>query len=148
MHDVETATVKDIPQLVSLLEVLFRQEADFHPDPARQERGLRQIVEQPAVGRIFVLREHGEILGMVSLLFSVSTALGGPVAWLEDMVVKPGHRDVGVGSALLRHAIDFAHDTGLLRLTLLTDTANTRAQQYYERHGFERSPMLPMRRLF
>lgn len=148
MHNIETATAGDIPQLVGLLHALFTQEADFHPDPARQARGLAQIIEQPDHGRIFVLREHGEILGMVNVLFSISTALGGPVAWIEDMVVKPGHRGNGIGSALLRHAIDFARDTGLLRLTLLTDTVNSEAQRFYERHGFERSPMLPMRRVF
>lgn len=141
------ATDADVPALCELLGVLFAQEAEFRPDPARQAAGLRAIMGHPDVGRVLVLRDASAVLGMVSLLFVPSTALGGRVALLEDMVIRPDARGHGAGSRLLQAAIDFARSAGCLRITLLTDADNLAGQRFYSRHGFERSAMLPMRLL-
>lgn len=145
MVTIEPASSEDIPQLAELLSALFTQEADFRPDSAKQARGLRLIIEQPHVGRILVARESGHIVGMVNLLFTVSTAEGGLVVLLEDLVVRPGLRGRGAGSALLRHAIDFAGANGFARITLLTDRVNEVAMRFYAKHGFQLSAMVPMR---
>ena len=42
---IEPATIEDLPQLVELLVALFSEEADFNPDKAKQEQGLRMILE-------------------------------------------------------------------------------------------------------
>ncbi|MNY66030.1 putative phosphinothricin acetyltransferase YwnH [compost metagenome] len=75
----------------------------------------------------------------------MSTALGARVALLEDMVVDTGARGTGIGSALLEQAIAHARDSGCRRITLLTDGDNAAAQRLYRRHGFGRSPMVPLR---
>jgi hypothetical protein len=45
MEIIEPATLEDIAQLTDLLTTLFTQEADFQPDRAKQEQGLRMIIE-------------------------------------------------------------------------------------------------------
>ena len=142
---ISPATDDDIPALRELLGVLFAQEAEFRPDPERQAAGLRAVIGCPGVGQVLVLRDGPAAVGMVSVLFLPSTAMGGRVALLEDMVVRPDARGDGVGSRLLRAAIEFAGSAGCLRVTLLTDTDNAAAQRFYGRCGFERSPMIPMR---
>jgi GNAT superfamily N-acetyltransferase len=82
---------------------------------------------------------------MVNLLYTVSTALGERVALLEDMVVAPAARGVGVGARILEHAIQAARSSGCKRITLLTDGANESAQRFYQNHGFSISSMLPLR---
>lgn len=139
------ASLEDIPQLCELLAQLFGQEAEFVPDRTRQAAGLREIITHPEVGRILILREGAAVIAMVNLLFTISTALGGRVALLEDMIVHPAHRGSGAGSRLLQAAVEFARSAGCLRITLLTDCANAAAQRFYQRHGFESSAMLPMR---
>jgi ribosomal protein S18 acetylase RimI-like enzyme len=145
MHSISPATTDDIPQLAGLLHLLFTQEADFKPDAERQKRGLSQIIDSPQTGVILVARSGEEIVGMVSLLFTISTAEGGPVCWLEDMVIKPEQRSSGLGSRLLSAAIDHAHTHGFLRITLLTDVTNAAAKRFYQRHGFVESGMTPLR---
>jgi len=135
----------DLPQLVELLGILFTQERELALDAAKQLRGLRQIVEDPAIGRIYLAREGARVLGMVNILRTVSTAEGGPAGMLEDFVVRPECRGEGVGARLLAYAIGRAKADGLLRLMLLTDGDNFNAQRLYERAGFLRSGMLPMR---
>jgi len=143
--DVAVAKIEDIPRLSELLTILFTQEADFSPDPARQAAGLAAIIADPAVGHILVLRQHGEIIAMVNLLYTVSTALGARVAILEDMIVHPEHRACGAGSRLLNGAMEFAREAGCRRITLLTDHDNSGAIRFYTAHGFTRSTMIPLR---
>jgi ribosomal protein S18 acetylase RimI-like enzyme len=145
---IEMASADDIPQLSKLLAVLFAQEEEFEPDAAKQAAGLRQIIEYPEVGQILLLRDGEEVAGMVSLLYTVSTARGGRVALLEDLVVCPERRGIGAGSILLKAAINHARAAGCSRITLLTDHTNEAAIRFYWRHGFTASGMLPLRLVF
>ena len=142
---VEQATILDLPQLTDLLHDLFTMESDFQPDRAKQMRGLQLILEQPNRGRIFVLRHNGMILGMINLLFTISTAEGGVVILLEDVIVHREHRHQGIGAKLLDHAIKYAQAKNFLRITLLTDRLNDDSQRFFKNHGFFVSTMVPMR---
>jgi len=142
---ITAAHPSDIPALCKLLDTLFSQEADFAPDYDAQSRGLAHIINHPESGLISVARLDRQIIGMVSLLYTVSTALGARVALLEDMVVAPAARGLGTGSSLLEHTIELARLNGCKRITLLTDSDNEAAQRFYQRHGFCRSAMIPLR---
>jgi GNAT superfamily N-acetyltransferase len=145
---IESATLDDLPQLADLLYDLFSQEADFIPNRDKQIRGLRLLLEQPNRGRIFVLRNGVRIIGMINLLITISTAEGGFVLILEDLVIHRDHRGQGFGGRLLKHALEYGRQKGFLRVTLLTDKLENKAHAFYERHGFQQSEMLPMRYYF
>ena len=142
---IEPATEADLDELSEMLGDLFSQESDFRPDKDRQLRGLRLIFEQPSRGRVFVLRRDGVIVGMINLLFTISTAEGGFVILLEDLVVHKEFQGHGYGAKLLNHAIEFAKQKNFLRITLLTDRPENLAQEFFRRHGFVESSMIPMR---
>ena len=145
---IEDATFSDIPQMCELLDLLFSQEHEFQPDRIKQRAALSVLVCNSQRGRIFVLRDQETVLGMVSAQIVVSTACGGDVLLLEDLVVHPACRKRGYGSALLDHVIDFARHGGYRRITLLTDPDNAGARHFYERRGFAGSGMTPYRMLF
>jgi GNAT superfamily N-acetyltransferase len=142
---IEPATEADLDELSEMLGELFAQEGDFRPDREKQLRGLRLIFEQPSRGRVFVLRQNGAIVGMINLLFTISTAEGGFVIVLEDLVVHKKYQGKGYGRRLLEHAIDFAKQKNFLRVTLLTDRPENVAQEFFRHHGFVESSMIPMR---
>jgi len=144
---IEPATEADLDELSELLGELFREESDFKPDKHKQLRGLRLIFEEPSRGRVFVLRKDHAIVGMINLLFTISTAEGGFVMLLEDLVIHDAYRDHGFGSKLLQYAIDFARQKNFLRITLLTDRPEIQSQNFFKRHGFYASAMIPMRLL-
>ena len=144
---IEPATLEDLPLMAELLGDLFAHEPDFHPDTEKQMRGLRLILEQPNRGRIFVLRNNLRIIGMINLLFTISTAEGGFVIILEDLVIHADHRGQGHGSRLLHHAIAFAREKRFVRITLLTHRGEGRLVEFYRRHGFFESEMVAMRLL-
>jgi ribosomal protein S18 acetylase RimI-like enzyme len=142
---IEMATTSDIPTLCTLLDYLFSQEVEFKPDHETQSRGLEMILNNNNIGNIFVAKKNEKIIGMVILLYTVSTALGERVALLEDMVVSPNERGLGIGSMLLDHAVKYATEKGCKRITLLTDKKNIGAQKFYKQHKFNRSSMIPFR---
>ena len=144
---IEPAIAEDLDELSSLLGELFSEESDFRPNKEKQLRGLRLIFEQPNRGRVFVLRRDRSIVGMINLLFTISTAEGGFVLLLEDLVVHKEYRGHGYGSMLLDYAIEFARQKNFKRITLLTDRPELRSQSFFRKHGFYESPMLPMRLL-
>ena len=145
MELITPANLTDIPQLADLLNLLFTQETDFTPDREKQERGLRLIIESAHVGVILAAREGDQVVGMVSLLITISTAEGGRVCWLEDMVVRPDRRGGGLGSRLMQSAIEYARAHRFSRITLLTDKLNAGAIRLYGRHGFIESEMTVFR---
>jgi GNAT superfamily N-acetyltransferase len=142
---IEPATLEDLPDLADLLYELFSKEADFRPDQTKQMRGLRLIIEQPSRGRIFVLRHFDKLIGMMNLLFTISTAEGGFVMILEDLIICQEHRGQNYGSQMLDYAIEFAKQKDFLRITLLTDRLDEPAKHFFHQHHFHESKMVPMR---
>jgi ribosomal protein S18 acetylase RimI-like enzyme len=141
----EVAKSADLPRLVELLGILFESEAEFSADAEKQRAALQAILSDPGKGKIYVARDGRAVVAMCSLLYTISTAEGGRAALFEDLVVAPDHRKRGIGAALLKYVIEQARADGVLRLTLLTDMQNERAQAMYRRVGFVGSPMKPMR---
>ena len=142
---ISEADSRDVPAMAALLGELFTIENDFQPEPEKQARGLRLILSRPELGRLFVLRDRGRVVGMANALFTVSTAEGGPVVLLEDVIVGKDYRGRGLGQRLVDYVLDWARREGYLRVTLLVDQANTRVFSFYERLGFARSAMVAYR---
>jgi ribosomal protein S18 acetylase RimI-like enzyme len=136
----------DISEMAGLLDELFSQDIEFVPNGEKQRKGLELIVSNPELGEILVIKQNGKVIGMVSLLYSMSTALGGKVAILEDMIISIEYRKQGLGSQLLQAAINFANERGCMRITLLTDFDNDIAIAFYSKFGFSKSAMIPMRK--
>jgi GNAT superfamily N-acetyltransferase len=145
---IEPATLEDLPQLTDLVVSLLSEEEDFQADRDKQHHGIKLILEQPNRGRIIVLRNDHSLIAMVNLLFTISTAEGGPVVMMEDVIVHPMHRGQGYGSRLLKYAIDFAREKKFRRITLLTDKISAESQRFFQKHGFTFSHMIPMRLVF
>jgi GNAT superfamily N-acetyltransferase len=143
---IDFATAKDLPHLADLLSELFALESDFAPDREKQSRGLRAILDDPGVGRLFVLRVSGKVAGMANALITVSTAEGGKVLLLEDVIVSSAHRGNGLGRRLVEHVLGWARGQGMTRVTLLADRDNHPALDVYRKLGFEPSNMTVLRR--
>lgn len=144
--DIDFATTADLDALADLLAELFTLESDFAPDRAKQLAGLRAIVDNPALGRLFVLKVDGQVAGMANALITVSTAEGGRVLLLEDVIVRAAYRGNGLGRRLVEHVLAWAAAEGMARVTLLADRDNADALAFYRRLGFDESAMQVLRK--
>jgi ribosomal protein S18 acetylase RimI-like enzyme len=142
MTHIRFAGEDDIDGMAALLHHLFTQEHEFEPSAEAQRDGLRAILASPSIGRLLVAEDAGVLQGMANLLYTQSTALGGRVAILDDIILAPEARGRGLGRRLIDAAIDACRADGCRRITLHTDPDNHLAQALYERTGFARSNML------
>ena len=81
----------------------------------------------------------------VNILFTISTAEGGMVLLMEDLVIHPDHRRRGFGGLLMQQVLDFAKKREFKRITLLTDKISQESQAFFAKHNFSYSSMIPMR---
>ncbi|HEU0220317.1 MAG TPA: GNAT family N-acetyltransferase [Gallionella sp.] len=144
--EISPAETGDLDQLADLLAELFTLENDFRPDREKQLRGLRLILDNPALGRLFVLRDQGRVAGMANVLITVSTAEGCWVAVLEDVIVRNEYRGEGLGRRLVEHILCWAKAEGMTRVTVLADRDNEAALDFYRKLGFDPSHMVVLRR--
>lgn len=131
------ARPEDIPALCGILEDLFTIESDFTPDVEKQVKALSMLLTDSSDSSlVLVAVMEGKVVGMVSVQTLVSTAEGGKVGLVEDMIVDREFRRRGVGTLLLNHAVEWARNRKLKRLQLLADRENIPAVNFYARNGW------------
>ena len=143
---IEEATLSDMDALVGLLKELFSIEKDFLFNKSLQRRGLALMLEKDKSRCILVAKTGQKIVGMVSLQKLVSTAEGGLVGLIEDMVVSHAFHGRGVGKRLLTSIEMWAKDQGLIRLQLLADKNNMHALRFYEKMNWGVTQLICLRK--
>jgi GNAT superfamily N-acetyltransferase len=129
---IRAARPGDIPRMAELLGELFSLEADFKPDPEKQALGLSSLIACPSEqGGVLVAEQSGVVIGMATVQTLVSTAEGGRVGLVEDVIVDREHRSRGVGTMLLDAVVAWSRRRGLKRLQLLADRENLPAINFY-----------------
>ena len=146
MITIRPATSTDIPQLVLLLEALFSIEADFLIDSDKQARGLALLITSHK-DCILIAELSGchKIVGMCSIQTLISTAEGGVVGLLEDLIVAADYRQQGIATKLLDAAISWSKLQGLKRLQLLADKNNALALVFYQKQGWQPTQLICLR---
>jgi len=148
MITIRTAKPSDIPQLVELLKDLFTIEADFDFDQDKQACGLNLLLKSEK-GCILVAHflNDDKVLGMCTIQTLISTAEGGPVGLLEDLIVAADFRNQGIASKLVAEAVYWAECQGLKRLQLLADKNNLPALNFYQKQGWQSTQLVCLRKL-
>lgn len=144
---IRTALPEDIPRMADLLVELFSIETDFTPDVEKQIRGLSALVAGPQ-GRacVLVAEKGGMIAGMATAQTLISTAEGGRVGLVEDVVVHGEFRGRGIGTRLIEAVAEWARSHGLTRLQLLADRDNHRAMEFYASQNWSSTRLICLRR--
>jgi ribosomal protein S18 acetylase RimI-like enzyme len=159
---IESAIPLDIPRLCEFLLDLFSLEPDFSSDTPTILQGLKKFMGVENIGSpsrlnsisksrsvsnngrtILVLRDKSGIpQGMISGQLVISTAMGSPSLWIEDVYVAPEHRGRGWGSRLLQSIIHWGSQRGARRFQLLADQNNHRAIEFYHSQKFKTAGLM------
>jgi hypothetical protein len=85
---IRPARPEDIPRMCELLAELFSIESDFSPNVEKQVHGLRALTSDPS-GQTLVLVavSNWAVIDMATVQTLISTAEGGRVGLIEDVIV-------------------------------------------------------------
>jgi len=144
---IRPAAPDDLETMVGLLQALFAIEEDFVPDPDRQRQGLSRFLDGCGKHRcILVAETEGRVVAMATLQILISTAEGGAVGLVEDVVVREDRRGAGIGRRLMEALVDWAIDRKLTRLQLLADRTNFDGLDFYDRLGWLPTRLICLRK--
>ena len=139
-HEIVEATEADLAELLPLM----RAYCDFY-GASPPDTGMEEMARALFDGEGFVLlaRAPGEAaVGFATVDFRWSLLRGAPVATLEDLLVDPESRGLGLADRLIEACAERARDAGAAALEWQTALDNQRAQAVYERVGAKPSRWL------
>ncbi|WP_071461391.1 GNAT family N-acetyltransferase [Bacillus massilinigeriensis] len=134
------AEEKDLEKMVEMLadDVLGKKRERFElPLPECYRRAFEAISKDPH-NELVVACQGNEIIGMQQITFTpYLTHQGGWRATIEGVRTASSVRGQGIGSELMKWAIDRARERGCHLIQLTTDKARPDALRFYERLGFK-----------
>jgi GNAT superfamily N-acetyltransferase len=138
---VRRAEEADLPTVVRLFAIPdegnLKLEDPSSPLPSCYAEALASIAADPR-NMLLVAEREGAVVGAFHLTILQYVAYrGGRVAQIENVIVEPAARGLGVGAAMMAWAIDEARRQGCFRVQLTSNKARTRAHRFYERLGFK-----------
>jgi ribosomal protein S18 acetylase RimI-like enzyme len=123
------ADADDVAAMVAEIAAHEDQSAHVHVDVDQ----WRSLLARPEVVVLLADRDGGPV-GYVSAVRQLHLWTGGDVLNLDDLYVRPGHRDAGVGRRLMSALAGLAEpDELLIRWGMEVD--NVGAQRFYRRLG-------------
>ena len=138
---IRPATPTDIETIVDFSRRLNEEDpsftGDFHFDTALVRTALAQFLAQPSLGRAWLVDDGTTPIGYVVLTFGFSLESQGQDGIIDEIYLAANYRGQGIGTQLLEFVETEARQSGLKKLYLEVERANTRAQKFYEQHGFE-----------
>jgi ribosomal protein S18 acetylase RimI-like enzyme len=119
------------PELLDAMNALIPQLSSSATSLTMEN--LDVIVAAPSV-QLFIARRGTDVVGTLTLvLFPLPTGIR---AWIEDVVVDEGSRNMGVGEALTTASIDFARTMKVRSIDLTSRPSRVAANELYTKLGF------------
>ncbi|WP_424810572.1 N-acetyltransferase family protein [Roseococcus sp. YIM B11640] len=126
------------PEDLDGLLALYRHLNAEDPAPER-EQASTALAALLAMATVLVAEEAGELVSSCTLVVIPNLTRGTrPYALIENVVTHAGHRQRGLGRAVLAAALDRAWAEGCYKVMLATGSRQESTLRFYEGAGFER----------
>ena len=131
------ATVADIPALIALIGELATFEGLQHECEVTAPLLEKNLFGPTATARAIIAYQDATVAGFAVWYPTLSTFLGQPGAFLEDLYVRPPFRKRGLGRQLLLSAARQSRAAGCARLEWRALKWNNTALAFYKTLGAE-----------
>ena len=91
----------------------------------------------------YIFEDNDIVLGYAMVAKSFSTEFGRPCIWIEDLYLKEGYRNNGIGSGFFKY-IEKKYPGSIFRLE--ADEDNKIAIHVYKKAGFDVLPYVEMKK--
>ncbi|MFP4284666.1 MAG: GNAT family N-acetyltransferase [Desulfovermiculus sp.] len=125
------AQAGDLPVVTELL---------IHLGYAVENSVLDQVFDQALMDEslhVFLAADNVQCLGLITLRTQVCLRLAGTLATIEELVVHPRARGLGIGCCMLQWAKDTAKEMQAVRLEVAISTSRqSYERRFYLKNGF------------
>ena len=115
----------DKNSVISLWEKVFNPQKPYN----NPETAINMKTKQND-GLFFVTEEDNQIIGTIIAGFD------GHRGWLYSLAVHPQNRRKGIGTQLLKKAIEELKRLGCLKINLQINSDNNEVVEFYKKNGF------------
>ncbi len=133
---VRTAVQGDATMVGALLHAFNTEFESATPTAQLLGERFHRLLALPDVVVVLAEDEAGGATGFALLTLRPTPYHDGPLAQLEELYVRPGLRDQGIGTALLTASIDRVRSRGAEEMHITVDEIDVDTRRFYERHGF------------
>jgi GNAT superfamily N-acetyltransferase len=139
---VEFANKKDYSEVSRLLEDITGEirskdgwkQYSISVDAEKQKTIFLQNLD--AGNKVFIAKYEGVIIGAVNMQVVFNLRHGWRRAHLEEVVVKYGYRQQGVGSKMIQEIVSYCKTQEIKSIKLLCGEQLPDSQKFYEANGF------------
>lgn len=132
------ATKSEIQPIARLFD-LYRQFYQCESDMTLSSDFISERISNGESVIFVAVDDNEKVQGFVQLYPSFCSIDAGRILILHDLYVDESMRNQGVGKLLMDRATQYARDSGVVRLDLLTDKTNFPGQALYEKLGYEKT---------
>ena len=135
---IRTATREDVPAIVALLADDPLGAKREKPDDLAPYLAAFEVIDADPHQLLVVADREGDVVGTAQLtLLAGLSRRGATRAQIEAVRVAASERGSGLGTTLIKWAIDEARDRGCALVQLTSDKSRVDAHRFYLRLGFE-----------
>ena len=131
--NIRSSTPGDRAGVIALWDRVF-PDSQPHNEPAKVF-DLKLVV---ADDLLFIAEDAGCIIG------TVMAGYDGHRGWLYTVAVSPEYRRRGIGTNLVRHAVEALRAVGCIKINLQIRAENSAVREFYESLGFAAEARLSM----
>jgi GNAT superfamily N-acetyltransferase len=134
---IREATAADVDCILALYHrAEIESELPFTVDEGRAHF---EVFQRYPNYRVFVAVLNEQIVGTYELLVMDNLAKHGRRSGVvEDVAVSPAHQGLGIGRAMMKHALSMCREANCYKMVLSSGLKRTRAHDFYDSVGFER----------
>jgi GNAT superfamily N-acetyltransferase len=136
---IEETTPQDVPLILSFVKELAEYERLSHSVAVTEEALTETLFGERPYAEAVIGYYEDRAVGFALFFHNVSTFVGRPGLYLEDLYVRPEMRGRGFGRALLRYLAQVARARGCARLEWAVLDWNEPAIRFYK--GLGATPM-------
>ena len=129
---IQLATQNNIDVLLEFSRQLYKDDpsatGDAHFDEKAVRAALEAFVDNPALGRAWIVYDGNKSIGYVVLTFGYSLEYHGRDAIIDELFIKASHRGRGVGRKVLQFVEQAAQELNINAIHLEVERAKNRAQ--------------------
>ena len=133
---VRPAVAEDWQDFLVLVDGLYQEFDEDRPPSGRLARLFDGAVADDSSFKLLFAVAEDELCGLLSMAIVPTTQGATCFFYLDDVFVLEQYRGQGIGTELMREAVNHARSSDCVRMELGTRRDNIRARRLYERLGF------------